>query len=207
MKIKTRTSPTCCLHTYFFVSNVFWSRAWKPSHTLSPAGRCDVKHATLICSPSNRKRSRSTPPDLIRRRHQKEPSRSHRWCQAGTPSSTALRRLGEGKWPPLGSNGVRSLEIQHCLTALAALLGLWMLRRPGVLRMIRKIGKSALQRACRRASLRAGEGSEGTQKCNHLPRVAYWRAWPGDLSWSRGSLDCGQWSLCVVCAVPASAPR
>lgn len=158
-----------------------------------PAG---VKHATQICSPSNRRRPAQPPQTSSGEGTRKSHPGVIVGCKSGTPSSTALRRLGEGKWPPLGSNGVRSLEIQHCL---AALHGLWMLRRPGVLRMIRKIGKSALQGACRRASLRSPPPLRplAQRSAIKLPRVACRLAWPGDFSW-----EFGLWSLCLCLLFP-----
>jgi hypothetical protein len=44
-------------------------------------------------------------PPRIRRRHQKEPAKSHRWCRAWHTIWTETLRLGRERWLPLGSNG------------------------------------------------------------------------------------------------------
>jgi hypothetical protein len=142
MKNKTRTSPTCCLHTFSYQTSFGRGSGSHPTPSHLPAG---VRHTSQICSPSNRKRPAQrtkTTPD-----QEKAPERAIQESSLVQVRHTTQQRnasIGEGKWLPLGSNGVRSLEIQHCL---AALLVLWVLRRSGAPRMIRKIGKSALQPA------------------------------------------------------------
>lgn len=83
-------------------------------------------HRVIGSVPLNPPKPPKTP--WIRRRHQNEPDRSHRWCKPGTPPTSKMRRLGRENWLPLGSNGVRSLEISALPCCLARFGVMWSAR-------------------------------------------------------------------------------